>query len=440
MALKLLDVESFLRTETARQVTNKKSFDRAFNPSKNGLQDSGIFGVSGADRFKTWGYINLQDVVMHPMVYENLHILDPIFKQVQNKKSNVVIDSGKLIKTKDGSGGTGIGWLISNWSNINFDLYRTEKNKMWVDFLNNTNKDLFFIKKIPVIPIAYREATMGAFAIEKDPIDEIYGSLMGLSDSEKSEFDQAYMESFKSKTSKEMLQDKANFLFKHFISQLEGKRGFVKGNLLAKRLDNVARLVANARPDIPIDCAAIPWQILLNLFDVFVVAYINNIEVGSEKSTMLKELGLTADKSMTEYGELFDYIYRNADTYNKHYPKKQEIWVKILTEIFNENPLMRVLIKRDPGWNADSLWCFKPIIIHNIDSSDASGYQIWVPSWVYSPLGGDSFNTDFHIQERDSNILYEDDQYKITGDEPNSFVIKKLDSIWAQLEKDKNEI
>ena len=163
------------------------------------------------------------------------------------------------------------------------------------------------------------------------------------------------------------------------------------------------------------------YQILLNLFDIFVVAYINNDTTEKYKKGL--EVG---EKTFEEFGDLFDYIYRNVDTYTKYYPKHKELWVEILTNIFNENPMMRVILKRDPGWNADSLWCFQPLI--NTENS----YQVWVPSWVYSPLGGDSLNTNFMIIPKDDNIIYEDDDYVIEGGK-QARQVKTMDSVYKRI-------
>jgi DNA-directed RNA polymerase beta' subunit len=418
MSLKLLDIERFLQNKKAKRVTNPKIFGSDMLPAKNGLQDSSIFGVSGNEKFGNWGYIDLENVIMHPLVYDNLSAIDPIFKRVRDKKTNVKIIDGKLVP--DEKGGTGLSWLTANWPKINFDKYRNEKNKLWIDFLNNTNKNLVFIKKVPVIPIAYREVKSSSSIREKNEIDEIYQKLMGLSKSERTEFTDEYLQTMRDKTAKEIMQGKVNELYNYFISKIEGKQGFMRGALLGKRLDNVSRMVANARPDIPINSAVIPWQILLNLFDIFVVAYLSK----EDSSEIREKLGLSEDKGFEEYGQLFDYIYRNVDTYDKHHPTHKKIWVEILEDLFNENPMMRILLKRDPGWNADSIWCFQPLI--NTENS----YQVWVPSWVYSPLGGDSFNTNFFIQEKDTNIIYEDDRYLIEGSFNKTFAVKTMDSVW----------
>jgi hypothetical protein len=264
--------------------------------------------------------------------------------------------------------------------------------------------------------------------MELDEVDEIYQGILGLSKSGRSEFTSEWMQTMKDTTGKDMIQSKVNNLYAHFIKKLEGKSGFLRNSLAAKRLNNVSRMVANARPDIPVNSAVIPWHILLNLFDIFVVAWLKNDPTG-ELST---KLGISdpLEKSIDEYGELFDHIYRNSETYVKHYPGNKEVWIQILTNIFNENPMLRIILKRDPGWNADSLWCFQPLI--NTEES----YQIWVPAWVYSPLGGDSLNTNFFITSKKDNIVFEDDNYIVTGGSEKARVVKTMNSIYKRIEYD----
>jgi DNA-directed RNA polymerase beta' subunit len=422
MAFEILDVPAFIQKVKAKAVTTARSFNQNMEATDNGLQSKSIFGISSKDKFELWGYINLEDVVMHPLIYDNISHINVDFNRIIQKKKKYKIADGLLVENQ--SGGNGVGWLISNWDKINFDKYRTEKNKLFVDFIKNTKMNLIFINKVPVIPIAYREARMTGFRPEENEVDALYKKILAFSKTDRTDFTSSFMETIKDKTNKDFIQDAVNGLYKYFIKQLESKRGFVRGAMTSKRLDNVSRMVANANPDIPINSCVIPWQILLNMFDIFVVAYLKN----DETEGLAEKLGLN-DKRLEEYGDLFDYIYRNTNTYTKHYPGHREIWIDILTGIFNENPMMRVLVKRDPGWNANSLHCFKPLI------GTENMYHILVPSWVYDPLGGDSFNTNFMIDELSNNIIFEDDKYKITGDLPRARVVKTMDSIWKKLEE-----
>ncbi len=417
MAYKLLDVPHFIQEVNARAVTNSRSFDNNFVPTEDGLQSPSIFGLGTKDKFENWGYINLEDVVMHPMIYDNLSSIDPAFNRAKLKTKKHKIVDGMLVE--DEAGGTGITWLIGNWDKINLDKYRKEKNKLFIDFLQNTKNSLIFLNRVPVIPIVYREAKPGKFMVEENEVDAIYKKIISYSKSSRSEFMTAYMETVKEKSSKDFMQGTVNELYKYFIKNLEGKPGFVRQSQTAKRLDNVARMVANANPDIPVNACMIPWHILLNMFDIFVAAYLQE----EDKEDLRKKLGVT-NKDTNDYGNLFDYIYRNADTYTSHYPTHRKLWIQILEDIFNANPLMRVMIKRDPGWTANSMHCFRPLI------GTENMYHIMVPSWVYKPLGGDSFNTNFMVDHLQDNILYEDEEYKITCSKESARVVRTMNSVY----------
>lgn len=421
MAFKLLDVNRFLQQMDAKAVINPRTFNSQMEPSATGLQSQSIFGVSTNEKFSNWGFINLEDVVMHPLVYDNLNEIDATFKRVLNKKKTFKIVNGMLEETK-GDGDNGVGWLIANWDKINFDKYRKEKNKIYIDFIKNTKKHMLFVNKVPVIPIVYREARMDSFRPEEDEVDKLYKKILSFSKTGRSDFTSTFMETIKDKNAKDFTQEAVNELYKYFISRLDSKYGFVRGNLTGKRLDNVSRLVANSRPDIPVNSAVIPWQALINLFDVFVVAFLEN----EENEEYREKLGL-GEISHTGYGDLFDYIYRNVEIYTKHYPGKKEVWIEILVKIFNDNPMLRIMIKRDPGWNADSLWVLAPLI------NSENMYNIWIPNWTYSPLGGDSFNTNFYIDYKDDEVIYEDEEYKITGTYKKARIVRTMDSVWKKL-------
>ncbi len=421
MALKLLDIPKFIQEVNARAVTNSRSFGPNFEPTETGLQSQSIFGVSTKDKFDLWGYINLEDIVMHPLVFDNLSHINPVFNRIKLKSKKYKIVDSMLVE--DENGGTGITWLIGNWDNINFDKYRNEKNKMFIDFIQNTKTNLIFINKVPVIPLAYREAKMDSFKPEENEVDVIYKRLLSFSKTGRSDFTSVYMESIKDKNSKDFIQDTVNELYKYFINKVEGKPGFVRQAMTGKRLDNVSRMVANANPDIPINACVIPWHILLNMFDVFVAGYL----IQEEKELLRKQLKVDG-KNTEEFGNLFDYIYRNSDTYVLHYPGHRELWIDVLEDIFNQNPKMRVMVKRDPGWTANSMHCFRPLI------GTENMYHIMVPAWVYSPLGGDSFNTNFMVDQLKDNVLYEDEEYQITCKKDTARVVRTMTSVYRRVQ------
>jgi hypothetical protein len=166
-----------------------------------------------------------------------------------------------------------------------------------------------------------------------------------------------------------------------------------------------------------VDSVGVPWHVLLNLFDVYVLKYINKHEEYKEK---LGIKNITVD----DFGKHIYYIYKNCDTYCRSYPEREEIWIEILKNVFNENPYLRVLMKRDPAWSASSYWCLKPVIIRGCQ------YHVVVNSFYYKPLGGDSFNFDYMIvPERNNKIIIDDLELEFE----NLYKIQTLDKLYKTI-------
>lgn len=425
----LLDINKFIKEKNARVITTSKTFIKDKNnemvPNGGSFYDPAIFGFSSKDKFEKYAYLNLEEVVMHPLIFKNLSKVGTDFNKCIQKKTKYVVQDGILVESK--SGGQGINFIINNWNKINFKKYRNEKNKMFIDFLLNTKKELVFINKIPVIPIAYRNYVTKHGMVEEDEITDLYKKLMkvtenkdwvkDLSQEDQDSFDEIIQNIYQTTSKKEYVQKYLNNLYNYFIGKLEKKSGFFQSSLIGKRLDNVARFVINAQPDIPLDCCALPWQGLLNIFDLFVISYLNK----EENKEIADKLGVK-DASADEIGELLAYIYKNAGIYVNHYPERVKIWVDLLVTIFNDNDELRVLAKRDPGWNDNSFWAFKPIIITDVS------YQMIVPSFIYSPIGGDSFSTDSYLQTIPSEYIDINTDYSITSNKKmvNKFISSEI--------------
>ncbi|MCF6194328.1 MAG: efflux RND transporter permease subunit, partial [Kangiellaceae bacterium] len=114
---------------------------------------------------------------LHPLIYENLSKINTVFNKILKGKQKFSIDDGMLIESD--SGGTGLTWLIENWDKVKFNKYRTEKNKVFVDFINMQIKAGVALEKSVVESAKVRAkpiiltgvaAMMGAFFILDDPI------------------------------------------------------------------------------------------------------------------------------------------------------------------------------------------------------------------------------------------------------------------------------
>ena len=414
--IKLLNINKFIKENGSRKILTGKTFVKSKNgefiPNTGSFYDPGIFGFSTKEKYDKFGYIELQEIIMHPFIYKNIIKVGTDFNKCINKKEKYIIKNGKLVPDKSGS--NGINFIINNFNKINFEEYKTENNELFISLLTDTNKELLLINKIPVIPIGYRNYRFEHGLIEEDEITQLYKKIMSvieskdwiqdISQEDKTAFDAVLQNIYQTTSKKEYLQRYVKNLFDYFIETLQGKSGFMVSGLIGKRLDNVARFVMNAQPDMPIDSCGIPWQGLLVIFDVFVASYLNKEEY-KDISRKLK----TQNKNIEELGDLFNYIYKNVAVYNKTFPEHQNLWISLLLQIFNDNPEIRVMIKRDPGWSENSFWVLKPLII------SGEAYNIIMPSFVYKPLGGDSFYSGSIFHTFKDTAIDKTDEYLITN-------------------------
>jgi len=429
MPMKLLNMEKFVNSPESgpnqtRAIKTAKTFTRDANneliPNSGSFYDASIFGFSSREIFDQFAYIKLEEPVLHPFVYKNIGSLGGLFNKCVNKAIKCNIVNGVLEDadaSKGSSGGNGVSFLINNWDKINFNKYKNDKNKDFVDLLQQ-DKKLIIIDKIPVIPIGYRNYSNKHGMVEEDEITDIYKKIVNINESkdwikdldknEQNEFEQVIQSIYKNTSKKEYVQRYIQTLYEYFLDKLNSKDGFFNASLFGKRVDNVARYVANAQPDIPADSAAFPWQGLLIMFDVFVIAYLNK----PEYEEVSKKLGMK-ELLIDDIGKQLEYIYRNTEEYLNTYPHHEELWIQLLTDIFNDNSEIRVITKRDPGWTPVSWWAFKPLILTGVQ------YQLIVPSLIYAPIGGDSFSSNYIIKDdlseaAQNNIILENDDFIVS--------------------------
>lgn len=418
--LKVLNINNFIKTNKVLEVTNRQSFNRDGLLTSDGLYSETIFGVTSDEMGKTFGYINLSSNILHPGILATLNKISTLFKKVIYSEKKVIIENGLLVESENGS--TGIGWLFNSWNKINFSNYNTEKNKTIVSFFEKTPRDEIFINKYLVIPPKFRMYTQEHGITIEDELTMLYKKVLGLTVITSA--DNSLMQMVLKNSSKDLEIQKAVIaIYDFFLQKLEKKEGQFRSSLVSKRIDNNVRLVANARPDIPFNCAGIPWHILLNIFDAYIASSLNKSIFSEDFSS---QLGV--DKfSSSKFGTHFDYIYRNVDTYTEANPGKREIWVKLLKEMFDYHPELKVLLKRDPAWDKNSFHSLFPVII------PTNSFHIVVNSLLYKPLGGDSYNTNFTYMENDSIIL-QNDNFAIKTKNTKSYQIKSLNSIFDNIE------
>jgi len=416
--LKLDKINNIIHSERLLEVTSRNSFTSDGAPSDAGLYSGIIFGTTSAEISTTFGFISLNAKIIHPAVLDGLQTVNTIFFKIVMGTKSAILKDGMLIE--DEAGQNGVGWLLSQWNNLDFKKYRKPKNGEFIEFLNRSEIKDIFIDKWLVIPIMPRMYTTKNGQTIEDEITMLYKELLDLTVAGHNENE--FMKQILRSSSKDIqIQQQVYRIHKYFIGLTDSKTGAVRDNLVSKRIDNNARLVANARPDMPFNCAGIPWQVLLNVFDAFIVGFIKSSAPFQDYEVLLN----TRPFSVKQYGTHFDYIFRNVDTYTDANPGKREIWIELLVELFEYHPELVVMLKRDPAWDSGSYHTLYPVII------PTNSYHTMVNALLYKPLGGDSFSSEWLVMENSSN--------KIIGDEngviksySNTNVLKSISRIYDE--------
>jgi len=417
--LKVLNINNFIKTNKVQEVTNRQSFTKEGKPTTDGLYSETIFGITSDEISTNFAYINLSTWIIHPSILGSLTKVSTLFKKVIYGDKKAVIENGMLVESENGS--SGVGFLFNSWNKLDFKNYLTEKNKPVVNFFQTIARDEVFINKYLVVPPKFRMYTQKHGITVEDEITMFYKRLLGLTVIGSADND--LMQAILKNSNKDLeIQKAVIIIYDFFLSKLEKKEGQFRSSLISKRIDNNVRLVANARPDLPFNCAGLPWHVLLNIFDAFIVGSLNKNIFSEDYS---KALGVEQFSS-SKFGTHFDYIFRNVDTYTKANPGKREIWVKVLKEMFDYHPELKVLLKRDPAWNKDSYHALFPVII------PTNSFHIVVNSLLYKPLGGDSFNTNFTTGVKDNCICQDEDGY-ISTKSDQSYYIRSLNYLFDNL-------
>lgn len=366
------------------KITNPITFGPN-GPTQDGLYSETIFGTSLKDQSTRFAYIDLGTIIIAPDIFNNINRLDPLFKKVIDPESDTkaILQNGMLIESSNGK--RGAGWLHSIWDQIDFDKYQKPGLKDSSYQFKQLSKDEIFLTKWIVIPPLFRPYVEERGITKEDKITGFYKDILRMTNSQKGQ--NVYLDKLLDSNSKaEHIQLKVNELHKYIFELIFKAEGFQEQKLIGKRQNNVARLVANASPRIPLNGVGLPWHYLLGLFDKHVIAEINHSE---NKEEIFKTLGLPVNTTPQEFGQYFDYIARNVDVFtdSEGGDKKKQQLIDILYSVFSKNPTLKVILKRDPAWDYNSYHSLSPIII------TTNAYHVVTNSMIYKPIGGDSFTT-----------------------------------------------
>ena len=350
--IQFLDIKNFKRG--LKPVTTTELFSKPGEWHPEGLFSEIIFGAEESpDRKRTFSYINLNALVIHPSAYMLLIQLDRKIELFISTEESFSLDANGVLQV-DPDGVTGLSEFIKLLPKIKFRGGTDTRDKFIKKIKQSYDEDTLFIDVIPVIPPEQRTAYQdekGMWIV--DPLNDYYITLIR----------RAYQ--IKSAAKSGPLFDLLNYELQkavishdNFIRKLiQKKNGLIRSNLLAKRTDFSGRAVITPGPSLKVNEIGLPLRMAVSLFEPFIIHRLFNS--GKVDQTTLA----TAVKKYTEFELSIDSIrmvfkaIKNGDKV----PKDLYDIIWNATEVAMMG--RAVLAKRDPVLHAESVRAFKPILV-----------------------------------------------------------------------------
>ncbi len=350
--IQFLDIKKFKQGLTP--VTTTEFFSKPGEWHPEGLFSEIIFGPEeSTDRKKTFSYIKLNALVIHPSAYMLLLQLDrKIEKFLSTEETYKVNSQGLLITDPDGV--TGISEFIKILPKIKFRGGTETRDKFIKKIKQSIKENNLFIDTVPVIPPEQRDA----YQDEKgmwiyDPINDHYISLIR----------RAYQ--IKSASKSGPLFDLLNYELQKAVIAHDGfirkliqkKNGLIRSSLLAKRTDFSGRAVITPGPDLKVNEIGIPLRLAISLFEPFIIHrlfYSGQVDQAKLAAAVTKhtELELSIDSIKSVFKAVGSGDVLPPELY-------KIIWDAAEVAMMNRS----VLAKRDPALRPESVRGFKPILV-----------------------------------------------------------------------------
>lgn len=278
--IELLDVDSLIKKNDLKEITNPVFFERSNVPTTDGLLSNEIFGIVKADRANIFAYIDLVNYFLHPLVYKIWSRMDSNLRDIVHGTKNFSINSkGQFVEDENGK--TGLKFLKDNIDKIKWVSSDSKRRDRNIKFLNE-NRDKLFINKWIVIPAFFRDVNTSETYKGVGEINKFYSSLlMGTRSARETKdygFDTSNMVNGRIQ---ETLLNIYNWLSKE--PNIYGKKGIIRRAVMSKTSDYGARLVISApnlrveRVDdllIDLDHTAVPLHACCVAFFPFIIFYV----------------------------------------------------------------------------------------------------------------------------------------------------------------------
>jgi len=389
--LKILDIEKFVKENNLKEVSSPEIYlfnTETFDPK--GVYSEEIFGKIGSEkRMKTFAYIDLKDLFIHPEAFDILKKIVPNLQKVIYGAQKIKFDENKgiFIQSEDNEGKWGVKFIYETLKSdkFNWDHYRKKCGKE-ADFVYE-NLDLIFVKKWLVLPAGIRDIQEIAGKMQEQEISKEYRKLIYLIQSRQNTNENAdsLMQIFSQENTEDTLalkiQNTLIKINKIIQDKLKSKGGLIRSFKLSKRVDHAARLVLGENKDLKPNEVEVPWFVLLKLYEPFVMHYIlNNKRFTYIKDDVEKKYGTSSVDSVKEY---LSYVAQYPKTCEEDIKEKL---IEILDIVINgkEDGVPKyALVLRHPVESRDSILALRPII------NKENIYVAKLPQTLFSTLGAD---------------------------------------------------
>lgn len=171
-----LDVEAFIKANNVQEITDPMFFVKDGIPTSGGLLSNEIFGITKDERANIFGYIDLHDWFLHPLVYKLWGRMDHRIKEiVHGTKKFIVNEQGDFEESE--SGENGVEFLKKNIDKIHIRSTDSRKRDKKIQYIEKF-KDKIFMRKYVVIPPYYRDVQSRSGNIGVGVLNKYYSSLL----------------------------------------------------------------------------------------------------------------------------------------------------------------------------------------------------------------------------------------------------------------------
>lgn len=343
MKADLFNVDTFVKVNNLKEVTNPILLERDNIPTIDGLLSYEIFGRTNKDRSTTFAYIDLHGHFLNPLVYKTWKRMNRKIETVVSGLETVSINSkGEIVP--DPNGWTGLEELYNHYDEIKWKKNDSNIQQERIDFFKALKKDEVFITKCIVSPPFYRDIQLNNADSGKVSFHEktqTYSKILRLVNALKNDVSGIVMvnHATRNKIQNLLLENYTD----NYMKDIKGKNGLFRKNVMGKSVDYGARLVITSPlfdeddfNDIPVNFyySGVPLATLCVLFFPYFIKWL--------KDYFYKEFYLVKDKYAYRHpnGEIEYVKLLNVDKYNDDYFEKElNSFIKSYSSRFRLIPL-----------------------------------------------------------------------------------------------------